>query len=123
MANPSLLPDPTCLHLLCLEAEPQGITAVVATTASFAVCPCCQCSSEKVHSRYRRKVADLPWMGWRMRLRLHTRRFFCTNPVCSQAIFTERLPSVVAPYGGRPRIRVKITRSNRFLHVSWAFLR
>lgn len=33
-----------------------------------------------------------------MRLQLHTRRFFCLNTECSQAIFTERLPSVVAPY-------------------------
>jgi transposase len=98
MSTAALLPDPLCLHLMSLEAEPQSITAVVATTASNAACPGCHCCSEKVHSRYQRQVADLPWMGWRMRLRLHTRRFFCTNPACSQAIFTERLPSVVAPY-------------------------
>lgn len=98
MASPSLLPDPLYLHLLRLEAEPQSITAAVTTIASSAMCPRCQCSSEKVHSRYQRQVADLPWMGWRMRLQLHTRRFFCLNTECSQAIFTERLPSVVAPY-------------------------
>jgi transposase len=32
---------------------------------------------------------------------LHVRRFFCSNPECVRQIFTERLPSVVAPYARR----------------------
>src|SRR5947209_2348210 len=40
-------------------------------------------------------------MGCAMRLQLHVRRFFCTNPQCARQIFTERLPSVVAPYARR----------------------
>src|SRR2546421_12533273 len=32
------------------------------------------------------------WMGWAVRLELHTRPFFCQNQQCSRQIFTERLP-------------------------------
>jgi hypothetical protein len=48
-----------------------------------------------------RVLADLPWMGWAMRLRLHTRRFFCDNSECERQIFAERLPNVVAHYARR----------------------
>jgi hypothetical protein len=40
-------------------------------------------------------------MGWAVRLELHTRRFFCQNNECPRRIFTERLPTVVAPYARR----------------------
>jgi transposase len=57
---PTLFPDASCLHLVRLEAEEQFILAVVATTASEALCPLCQCRWESVHSRSVRFVADLP---------------------------------------------------------------
>ncbi|MBO0784103.1 MAG: ISL3 family transposase, partial [Ktedonobacteraceae bacterium] len=101
MADPALLPDPTCLHLLQLEAEGKVIIATVKTTAPDARCPVCASRSEKVHSRYVRVLADLPWMSCAVRLALHTRRFFCLNPDCQRKIFTERLPNVVAPYAHR----------------------
>ncbi len=99
--SPTLLPDVSCLHLVRLETDEQSIIAVVATTASEALCPLCQCRSESVHSRYVRLVADLPWAGWAVRLELHVRRFFCLNKECARQIFTERLPNVVAPYARR----------------------
>lgn len=99
--HPTLLPDPGCLHLTHLEACTQLITAVVATISPEAQCPVCQSRSEKIHSRYTRLIADFPWMGWAVRLELHTRRFFCQNPECARHIFTERLPSVVEPYARR----------------------
>ena len=37
-------------------------------------------------------------MGCALRLELHSRRFFCVNAQCPRQIFTERLPTVVAPY-------------------------
>lgn len=101
MAKPTLLPDPTCLHLNLLDASETTITAVVTMTAEEAACPLCQRDSARIHSRYTRTVADLPWMGCAVRLELHIRRFFCPNPECTRQIFTERLPSVVAPYARR----------------------
>src|SRR5215472_4837700 len=99
--SPTILPDHTSLHLVRLETEEQFILAVVATTALEALCPLCQCRSESIHSHYVRRVADLPWAGWAVRLELHVRRFFCPNKECKRRIFTERLPGVVAPYARR----------------------
>jgi transposase len=101
MTDLTLLPDPTCLHLLQLEAEGKIITATVKTSLPEARCPVCTSRSEKVHSHYLRVLADLPWMGCAVRLKLHIRRFFCPNPECQRQIFTERLPGVVAPYAHR----------------------
>lgn len=101
MAQPTLLPDPTCLHLTLLDASETVITAIVTTTSSEAECPLCHRHSPRIHSRYVRAVADLPWMSCAVRLELHVRRFFCTNAACTRHIFTERLPTVVAPYARR----------------------
>ncbi len=99
--TPTLLPDPTRLHLVRLEALPHSLTALVETISKEAECPVCQKSSEKVHARYVRYAADVPWMGWAVRLELHTRRFFCLNRDCVRQMFTERLPSVIAPSARR----------------------
>ena len=98
MAGQTLLPDPSSLHLLHVEAQGNVITMAVRTTASEARCSLCGSFSTKVHSRYTRLLADLPWMGHAVRLKLSLRRFFCLNPECQRKIFAERLPHVVAPY-------------------------
>jgi transposase len=64
-----------------------------------ASCPHCHRNSERVHSCYTRRVADLPWQGVSVRLELHALRFRCQNSLCPQRIFCERLPRVVAHYG------------------------
>ncbi|HLH60740.1 MAG TPA: ISL3 family transposase [Ktedonobacteraceae bacterium] len=101
MTKPTLPPDPPCLHLKLLDASEALITAVVTTTAEEAACPLCHQYSARIHARYTRMIADLPWMGCAVRLELQLRRFFCPNSECTRQIFTERLPSVVAPYARR----------------------
>ena len=98
MAQATILPDPSRLHLLGLSADEQAITAQVTTTAPEACCPLCQQRSSRVHSHYVRQVADLPWHGLALRLQLRVRRFFCDHPACQRVIFTERLPGLLAPY-------------------------
>src|SRR5439155_10719234 len=66
-----------------------------------ARCPACGLGSRRVHSRYVRRVADLPWQDAPVRLRLRVRRFFCDHAACARRVFAERLPTVVAPYGRR----------------------
>jgi hypothetical protein len=48
-----------------------------------------------------RAVADVHWHGVPFRLRLHVCRFFCDEQTCPRAIFTERLPGLVAPHARR----------------------
>ena len=64
-------------------------------------CPSCAVPATRVHSRYRRTVADLPTAGRAVRFELHCRRFFCANPACPRRTFSERLPTVVAPAARR----------------------
>ena len=93
----ALLPADYALRVQDL-AIASGIVAIVATgTASTAVCPECNVPSEHVHARSTRTVADLPWQGRRVVLRLAVRRFQCRNGACARRTFTERLPGV-APY-------------------------
>src|SRR5262249_21911685 len=75
-----LLPDPSQLRLLSLEADTHLTTVHAATTVPRARCLLCGHAWEQVHSRYVRQVADLPWHPWQGRileLELRARRFFC----------------------------------------------
>lgn len=54
-----------------------------------------------MHSRYLGSVADLPWEGVAVTIRLRTRRFFCDADNCPKRIFTEPLPSTVSRHGRR----------------------
>lgn len=94
----TLLPDPRVVRLLLIQPSPHSITLVIKAIAIASVCPLCHCPSSRVHSRYIRTLADLPWHGIAIRLQLHTRKFFCKQPNCSRRIFCERLPGVVATY-------------------------
>ncbi len=71
------------------------------TTPQTGRCPQCGNLSTKVHSRYQRRVADLPWEGIAVQLKIRVRRFFCGSSDCDRRIFCELLPDVVAPYGRR----------------------
>src|SRR5919205_1095995 len=96
-----LLPGSAGLELDHLDADLAGIVLTLRSTTSDARCPVCDRSSSRTHARYQRTVADRPWAGIPVRLRLHLRKFVCPNPSCPRAIFAERLPTVVAPFAQR----------------------
>jgi transposase len=108
------LPDPLCLRLVGFAVDGDHVTITVATTPAEAACPLCHQYSEEAHSRYVRRVADLPWGGTIVRLRLHLRRFFCRTPACPRAIFAGRLPTVAAPYARRTTRLTALVRSIGF---------
>jgi len=60
-------------------------------------CPMCGRPSQRIHSRYQRTFADLPWATFQVRLEVRVRKFFCSNQACQRRIFTERLPDVAKP--------------------------
>src|SRR5215216_2237520 len=94
----TLLADPEAIRLDRIRPARDAITLVVGTVAAHVRCPRCHRTSSRLHSRYRRLIADLPWHGVAVKLELHTRRFCCQNNPCKQRIFCERLPQVVAHY-------------------------
>jgi transposase len=60
-------------------------------------CPVCARGSDRVHSRYRRTLADLPAAGRQIVLILTARRFFCDDRTCRQRIFAERFEGAIVP--------------------------
>jgi transposase len=98
-----LLPDRTLLDAqeTTISDDPALITLTVVSRQPTSPCPCCATPASRIHSRYCRRLTDLPWAGYRSRLILHVRRFFCANPPCPRKIFTERLPTVLAPWARR----------------------
>lgn len=89
---------------LCLDqvlADKDLITVRMTSSQPSADCPLCKTPSRRVHSRYQRTVADLPWAGTAVRMILSVRRFFCDDPACARKIFTERLGLEIVPYARR----------------------
>lgn len=79
-----------------------GTVAITLTSSrTMLSCPACSALSTRVHSRYSRTLADLPWQGRAVSLVLEARRFFCEAATCAQRIFAERFPGLVEPRGRR----------------------
>jgi len=97
----SLLPDGVPLRLDGVQWHRRGLSLELSSRAESAHCPLCSQISSRVHSHYHRTVADLPCSGVALRLQLQVRKFFCNNPQCQRAIFTEPLPALVARYARR----------------------
>ena len=97
------LPATPPLHLDTwhLDGTTTQLTLQVTSMQTLVHCPVCRFPTRRIHSRYARTVADLPWGPWRVVLQLHVRKFFCANGRCTRRIFTERLPQLVAPWARR----------------------
>lgn len=105
----SLLPDPQlieCLHF-DLSDNQSLITLHLASKVKLAHCPRCHEPTDRVHSQYQRKFADLPLSDKALQCTLRVQKYFCDNPACEQKIFCERLPSFIRAWGRRTeRLRV-----------------
>jgi transposase len=98
-----LLPDATALRLEACDVDDTTaqITLRVQSTQTNAPCPLCATPARRIHSDYGRTLADLPWAQYRVCLQLRVRKWFCRNRACHRRIFTERLPTIAAPWARR----------------------
>jgi transposase len=79
-----------------------GAVITIRHASNSSACPSCGTVAARVHSRYRRHLADLPVAGRPMRLEIVARRFRCDAVLCGRRIFTERFgPAVLAPWARR----------------------
>jgi len=89
-------------QIALIIVEQDGSLVLVAEPTRQAVpCPECGQLSQRPHSSYLRRPLDLPWRGYTVRLRIHSRRWFCDVPDCPRAIFAERFDGVLAHYARR----------------------
>jgi transposase len=98
MSITDVLPADVGLSITAITITPALIALAITPTAGSACCPSCGAPSDRVHSHYMRTVADLPWRGRRVVLRITVRRFRCRSAGCPRSIFCERLPAVLAPH-------------------------
>lgn len=104
----TLLPDPACLRLECVSATDDTVRLMLVVKSAEARCPRCDTASRRIHSRYSRTLADLPWNGVPVKLHLSIRRFKCQRTDCQQRIFAERIPTI-APLHARRTTRLSTT--------------
>jgi len=102
-------PEGSCPVSACLDLE--NLTVHLVTTAPTAACPRCRSDTPRVHSRYTRRLDDLPCLGRPVRLQLAVRRFVCPQPDCPRRIFAERLPGFAAPWA-RATDRLRQTQTD-----------
>jgi transposase len=98
-----LLPDATRLRLEACEVDDTTaqITLHMTSTQTSAPCPLCATPARRIHSHYERTRADRPWADYRVCLQLRVRKGVCRHRPCRRRIFTERLPTVAAPWARR----------------------
>jgi transposase len=80
-----------------------GDAVVVAARPRSRGSRCGRCGrvSTRVHSRYRRRVADLPVAGRPVVLWLTVRRFFCDHVDCRARTFVEQVPDLTERHARR----------------------
>lgn len=105
----TLLPHLAGLRLEQITVTEQRILLEATSVRATARCPHCHHRSKRVHARYLRTVADLPWHGREVCLHLRVRRFRCTHEGCSSKTFAESLPDVAPRYSRRtPSLRTML---------------
>ncbi len=104
MPIPHLFPHLESLCLAHCTLTARDVTLSFTVNGCSACCPLCGCPSARVHSRYRRTLADLPHQ-WASR---PPRRARAPLPLpCSRLpprIFAERLPDLAAPFARRSEL-------------------
>lgn len=106
----TLLPKAPDLTLEDGAIDAETVSLSVASTCPSVSCPVCGHETARLHSRYRRTVADLPWGGRSVRLSVRLRRFRCSESECPRRIFAERPASVVEPYAHKTTRLHKVLR-------------
>ena len=97
MSTISLLAFPSDLEVTAFSRQEGMLCVSLLSTQPTSRCPLCESPATRIHSRYQRKLADLPSVGQPVRFLLSVRKFFCDVLTCPRKIFAERLTPFVAP--------------------------
>ncbi|EOW9530207.1 transposase family protein [Bacillus cytotoxicus] len=77
-----LSPDPF-LELIDVSTKDQHLRFTVKSNRISANCPSCHSISSRRHSRYTRRIQDLPITDQPVILLLVSHKWFCDHPCCS----------------------------------------
>jgi transposase len=99
--------SPAGLVIDRVTAQADHLLVIVHPTALDAACTACGERSSQIHSRYERRLLDLPSQGRLVRLQVQVRRFRCRNAGCARKIFGEALNTDIAPKAARRTSRLE----------------
>src|SRR6202162_3437256 len=99
--------SPAGLLINDVEIGPDRILITARCRAAAGACPDCGQQSKQVHSRYERRLLDLPSHGRAVQVRVAVRRFRCAEPSCRRQIFAEQLGDAVAGRSARRTFRLE----------------
>ena len=99
--------SPAGLLINNVEIGPDRIFITAQCRAVAGTCPDCGHQSDQVHSRYERRLLDLPSHGRAVQMCVAVRRFRCAEPSCQRRIFAEPLGEAVAGRSARRTSRLE----------------
>lgn len=108
-ASKLVFSDGDPFKVISVDNRQDELSIYVQSTSRSAFCPNCCIPSEKIHSYYTRKLADLPVFGKTSLIFLRSRKFYCHQDECPLKVFTERFDNHFRPYKRRTeRLESKI---------------
>src|ERR1700677_2941584 len=97
------------LNVVGVERREQAWTVTV-DSRQPTFCPGCGAQSKSRHSTYWRTLRDLSAQGAPVIVNARLGRWRCRNQLCDRRIFTERVPSLAAPFVRRTARLAEIVR-------------
>jgi transposase len=106
-----LLPHLVGVAIDSIDVAGGGVSIRASALSVSASCPACGDTSDRVHSRYERTVADTAIRNRPSRLVLRVRRFLCLTADCERRTFAEQIDGVTTRYARRtPLLRGTLER-------------
>jgi hypothetical protein len=101
---PCALPESNHVQLEAwqIDASAMQIILFVTSTPLLVHGPVCRVPTRRIHSRYLRTVAALPWGPWHVGLHWRVRKFFCANGRCPAAFVPSGYSRASLPGRGGP---------------------
>jgi transposase len=99
--------SPAGLLIKDIAIEPDRVVVIARCRGNAGKCPDCGQVSDRLHSRYERRLLDLPSQGRAVQIRIAVRRFRCAAPECRRRIFAEALGDTVAGRSARRTARLE----------------
>ncbi|MFF4550772.1 transposase family protein [Streptomyces sp. NPDC001435] len=99
-----------------IHAEGAGVRITASAVGGVGRCPSCGASSQRVHDRYGRRLADVAIGGRPTTIHLTVRRFRCEVPSCPRRTFVEQVDGLTFRHGRRSQLQqAMLTAIRRFL--------
>lgn len=100
-----LLPHLAGVAIEDIRAEGGGVRITASAAARSGQCPGCGMHSQRVHDRYRRRLADVAIGGRATTINLSVRRFRCEQPSCPRRTFVEQVDGLTFRHGRRSQLQ------------------